>query len=377
MPITKLDLSDGLEGVAAQMLQRLAESDRLALQANLVKHGSISLGTMCSGTDVCAHGASACVDAFNKQFGLDRPARLLHRYSCEIKQAKQAFILAFSDPDNLFNDCTCMHQFRCHDVKSGSLRPVPAVNVLVAGFACTDVSHMNARRKDARGCINTKSKRTGSTFGGVSDYCRIYRPQLVILENVQALDDRSPDEASSNAQQVVNVMEGLGYIVMTKTLTPRDYGVPHRRSRYWFLCMLVSDSPLGPQDRARWDIMASNASQIIDELAFDPALLDEILMKPGSRDLAQWLVARQAAAKAQRDKEAPASATGKAWITVSPHVIADRFLRFLQTNAARILQIHLCPNAPPRRARGPRRIGRRYTSTSSAQAICATRPSSG
>jgi site-specific DNA-cytosine methylase len=135
---------------------------------------------------------------------------------------------------------------------------------------------------------------------------------------------------------VVNVMEGLGYIVLTKTLTPRDYGVPHRRTRYWFLCMLVSDDRLSQQDRDRWGVMASNASQIIDELTFEAMPLDNYLMPERSQDLQLWQVARHVVAqtKRERDEKAPASAVGKTWITRYPHMKIDRFLRLLPANAA-------------------------------------------
>eukprot|EP00975_Prorocentrum_lima_P046109 9644570-Prorocentrum_lima.AAC.1 len=71
---------------------------------------------------------------------------------------------------------------------SSSTRNVPATLLLIAGFVCTDVSHMNNQAWSSRQCVSSGSKRTGSTFRGVFKYCERVRPRIAMLENATAID---------------------------------------------------------------------------------------------------------------------------------------------------------------------------------------------
>jgi site-specific DNA-cytosine methylase len=61
-------------------------------------------------------------------------------------------------------------------------------------------------------------------------YCEIHRPGIVLLENVKAIED-SDGRSGSNADDCIELLEELGYMVVTVQLSPRGHGVPHRRRR--------------------------------------------------------------------------------------------------------------------------------------------------
>ena len=141
-------------------------------------------------------------------------------FSCEIVPYKQDFIKAFARPPLLFADVSCLGDDRAADVLSGCFRHVPFVDVVIAGFACTDVSRMNSAAGSSRDCVRKRSLRTGGTFAGVYDYVKSMGPPVVILENVMAIDDKGKDGGSSNADAIIGLLQGAGYTVDTTGLEP-------------------------------------------------------------------------------------------------------------------------------------------------------------
>eukprot|EP00959_Pyramimonas_sp_CCMP1952_P284934 5957078-Pyramimonas_sp.AAC.1 len=137
----------------------------------------------------------------------------------------------------MFEDCATLASDRACDIKSKKVTCVPPLDIIVAGFSCKAVSHLNKDAPRARTCVATKALSTGVTFDGILGYCRRWRPKIIILENVVAICD-SPDGGMSNADAVIMAMQGLGYTVHLVTMDPRDYGIPQRRKRAWFLCGL-------------------------------------------------------------------------------------------------------------------------------------------
>ena len=109
-------------------------------------------------------------------------------------------------------------------------KAVPSVNMVLTGFVCKDVSHMNRHSRGSLGCVRSASKRTGSTFHGMLKYCEIHRLGILLLENAYAIED-SDGRSGSNADDCIELLEELGYMVVTVQLSPRDHGVLYRRRR--------------------------------------------------------------------------------------------------------------------------------------------------
>jgi len=180
----------------------------LSLLQHLNEHPLLSLGTMCSGTDVCALAAHALCRGASKR--IKKQVVLEHRFSCDLNKAKQRFIAAFSGPDHIFNNVTQLGSGRARDALTDSMRTVPSTDVAIAGFVCKDVSHMNSRSHQARACVSSSSLRTGSTLRGVFEYCENARPRIVILENVTAIAIEDPSTGISNGEVVVRMFRSLG-----------------------------------------------------------------------------------------------------------------------------------------------------------------------
>ena len=74
-----------------------------------------------------------------------------HVFSCDSKKASQKFIKKFHpEVKTLFEDVKSLGEARAWDIISRSSVSVPSAMILVAGFVCTDVSHLNNGSKDLR-----------------------------------------------------------------------------------------------------------------------------------------------------------------------------------------------------------------------------------
>lgn len=86
---------------------------------------------------------------------------------------------------------------------------------------------------------------------------------MTLLENVTAVEDKDKMKGLSNADEVSNLMNDIGYFVHRVSMSPKDGGVPHRRtsllhiSQLFHLCRsetsitgLVLHAALGAPARA-------------------------------------------------------------------------------------------------------------------------------
>lgn len=192
------------------------------------KGKKLRLGTLCSGTDSPALVLKHLGKVLGKVMGTPNRFAFEHVFSCELDEQKQEFLMKNFDMEFLFSDCTQMGRGRAWDVKSQSVQDVPGdVDVLAAGFSCKDLSFMNSYRKTLE-----EMGQSGATLRGCFDYVERYRPRLVILENVFAID-----RADQHGLKQVNiVMEGLrarGYAAAYNLCNSCDYYVPQVRHRIW------------------------------------------------------------------------------------------------------------------------------------------------
>lgn len=189
--------------------------------------GKLRLGTLCSGTDSPAIVLNHLAAILGKISG-GRSFGFEHVFSCEMDAEKQEFLMSNFDFEYLFADCTQMGRARAWDVKSQSVQDVPGdIDILAAGFSCKDLSFMNSYRKTLE-----EMGQSGATLRGCFDYVERYRPRLVLLENVYAID-----RADQHGLKQVNiVMEGLrarGYAAAYNLCNSCDYYVPQVRHRIW------------------------------------------------------------------------------------------------------------------------------------------------
>ena len=264
----------------AEMVQRLAPHDVALAKAHLQRRANvITLGTCCSGTDVCSFAVNEVMLALG--------GAMEHEFSCEMHETKQRFIRRFHAPKKMFQDVTTLAHMSL-DVISMSQRVVPSVDVVIAGFSCKDVSILNKHSARNKGCVLEGSLRTGGTFEGVRHYCEISRPGIVILENVTALLN-SGSSGMSGADAVVQSMNALGYAVLVLQLQPLVHGVPHRRERVFFLCMRVSGAALsGTQVQSFSKLMDDIKAIVMNDLSLPLVPLTDVLLSDEDPALADW-----------------------------------------------------------------------------------------
>lgn len=113
-----------------------------------------------------------------------------------------------------------------------NFRQLPSVDLVSAGFPCTDISQAG-RKKGI----------TGSQSGLVSEIWRLIessrrRPEWLLLENVSyllALDK------GNGLRHLVRSVEALGYRWAYRVVDSRAFGLPQRRQRVIFLAARTAD----------------------------------------------------------------------------------------------------------------------------------------
>jgi len=122
------------------------------------------------------------------------------------------------------------------DITTADWSSLPAVDVLAAGFPCTDISDAGPRT----GITGPRS----SVWKNVAEAVSVLRPRLVMLENVAAIRGRGLDT-------VVTDLAALGYGVRWVCVYASDVKAPHPRRRWFAVAVPLSESPLPGWDSVR------------------------------------------------------------------------------------------------------------------------------
>lgn len=111
------------------------------------------------------------------------------------------------------------------------------IDLVVAGFPCTDVSRVGNKRGLA-----------GEHTGLVDQVWRLLegakrRPPWVLLENVVGLLDRNPGYDEPAVRTVTRKLENLGYRTWAhRVLTAKGFGIPQTRERVFILASMDGDA---------------------------------------------------------------------------------------------------------------------------------------
>ncbi len=108
------------------------------------------------------------------------------------------------------------------------------VDVISAGFVCTDVSVANQKSTGLDG------DRTGATWDSTADCIRIIRPKKVFLENSAAILVRG-------IERVADDLSRMGYEFSWGVLGATHTGGIHERRRWW--CVATHTSCIGLERR--------------------------------------------------------------------------------------------------------------------------------
>lgn len=229
--------SHNLDDAALAMVNRFDYQLLKGLEFTCKVRPVMTVGTTCSGTDLCVYALKSAIRAANILLFPTHPmlnARVESKFACDTKHISQVWLKEMHDPspERIFKDVREMGNRSAYDVKSGSQQLVPPCMWFISGFCCTDVSGLNVKANQSRGNIASGTGKTGATFAGACQYIERFRPIFVIMENVPAIDDIDRRTNKSNLDCVLLRLESLGYCCFTTKLCPRWHGVPQRRARH-------------------------------------------------------------------------------------------------------------------------------------------------
>lgn len=115
------------------------------------------------------------------------------------------------------------------DIKEVKENDIPRFDVLCAGFPCQPFSIAGKRMgfNDSRGTM----------FFEVARIIKHNKPKIAFLENVSGIVSH---DSGRTIKVVTNTLEELGYVVNTKIMNAKDYGIPQNRNR-WYCVAIRKD----------------------------------------------------------------------------------------------------------------------------------------
>ena len=240
--------------------------------ANILKvfNGSINLGTLCSGLDVGVIGAELIQKEWQSATGLS-PLKFKHVFACEINEQKRVL----SKAEVVWTDVVDVGRGKATDSRTGQITATIGCDVLLAGFVCKDFSMLKSNPIHFRN-LDGKS---GPTYFGVKNYVNRHLPRIVILENVRAIMNKRSCHADgdvSPAQHVMHEFRAMGYDGGCKIMNSRDYGLPQRRSRCYFVFVYIGEDTKSGYS-LQPDKLAADAFQVAKTLKCNSKPLHEFV----------------------------------------------------------------------------------------------------
>lgn len=115
------------------------------------------------------------------------------------------------------------------DITEVSENDIPQFDVLCAGFPCQPFSIAGKRMgfNDSRGTM----------FFEVARIIKQHKPKIAFLENVSGIVSH---DSGRTIKVITNTLEELGYVVNTKVMNAKDYGIPQNRNR-WYCVAIRKD----------------------------------------------------------------------------------------------------------------------------------------
>ena len=167
------------------------------------------------------------------------------KFACELNKAKREFIKHVVEKDtHIFTDVgdmgartegapCCAHEAQC---------PLEAVNLLIAGLSCKDLSRAKASRPNPGQVFVSSavgSSSSARTYFGWLEYLTNRPADLLIVEN----SDQLLEGNQADAQIFINALRERGYQTHLLLVDSHTFGLPQHRRRAYILGWLQA-SPL-------------------------------------------------------------------------------------------------------------------------------------
>jgi DNA (cytosine-5)-methyltransferase 1 len=110
---------------------------------------------------------------------------------------------------------------------------IPSHDILCGGFPCQPFS-VSGKQKGF-------DDERGIHFFEIYRIAKYHKPKILFLENVSNLKKHND---SKTIEQMIQMLEEIGYIVNMKVLNASDYNVPQSRKRIYFVCFNKEKLPI-------------------------------------------------------------------------------------------------------------------------------------
>eukprot|EP00435_Cladocopium_sp_Y103_P067075 s554_g29.t1 len=285
----------------------------------------LTWGSACSGSEGAYFVMNALNDVFEKA---KMDVLLVHKFSCESDKRKRQWIRSVvadgkateSRPEQacLFFDIADMgnSEALC-DVHTGRPCQVPAVDVLVIGTSCKDLSRANSSVDRKKLVLSQATSKGGSaqTYHGFLDYVAAHQPTMIVYENVDAIDDKVTALAENNLALLMREMQERGYQGQKVMTDAQEFGLPCRRRRLYVFFVRENSGRLRLDRKAIGQVFASFRKMVSSCMRSAPCATACLLDENSEH---AWAVGNalqeisESAEKAAKSKKAPQN---QAWVT--------------------------------------------------------------
>ncbi|KAF4552513.1 SNF2 family N-terminal domain-containing protein 7 [Elsinoe fawcettii] len=190
-----------------------------------LKGRTLRIATMCSGTESPLLALQLIQGILNDAVG--ESFDTVHLFSAEIVPFKQAYIERNFQVPLIFRDITELtgvkDQTATATTAYGAQALVPAdLDLIIAGTACVDYSALNSKKKT----IDDEGE-SGDTFRAVLAYAKVWRPKMLILENV----------FTAPWDNMLAMYEDIDYKAAGVLVDTKNYYLPQTRQRGYMFCI--------------------------------------------------------------------------------------------------------------------------------------------
>lgn len=169
----------------------------------------------------------------------------IHEASCEVDDKKRDICMRVSpNMRHMYRDVVQLSKGPCYDFVTETIVSPDAVDAVVAGFSCKDLSYLHNANAVLRRFHDHRGRRgkgtSSTTFEACADCIEEWRPSFLLLENVGGLlASRSADGGSKPIDRVDERLRVAGFVGAHRVADSLRFGVPQRRKRIWLVYFLV------------------------------------------------------------------------------------------------------------------------------------------
>ena len=115
------------------------------------------------------------------------------------------------------------------DITKINLKQLSDFDLMTYGFPCQDITALG----DQKGLLDSEGNLTRSgLFYEAAKIAKVKKPKFLFAENVKALTSK---KFKKDFEGMLLLLDQIGYKSYWKTLSSKDYGIPHSRQRVYIL----------------------------------------------------------------------------------------------------------------------------------------------